>query len=65
MGAVNEQTRVGTAVRDGEKHVWGYHQESEPRSIHVFACLLRAPPQLGLWRRTEEPRENVNYPRQK
>ena len=47
MGAVNEKTRVGTAVRDGEKHVWGYHQESETRSrvakSNLKGTFFRAP----------------------
>ena len=47
MGAVNEKMRVGTAVRDGEKHVWGYHQESETRSrvaqSNLKGICFRAP----------------------
>ncbi len=47
MGAVNEKARVGTAVRDGEKHVWGYHQESETRSrvakSNLKGTCFRAP----------------------
>ena len=39
VGAVNEKTRVGTAVRDGEKHVWGYHQESETRTRVAISNL--------------------------
>ena len=56
-----EKTRVGTAVRDGEKHVWGYHQESETRSRVAKSnlkgrLLLRAPSML---RRLDAARRRI------